>query len=233
MKVVRVLSAPKEGNTASQYEDAWAVAGESVVLCDGASSAVYAREWAQRLAEEFAGGAPFPESDDAFWERVAAQGRAWRAAVEGGSHAWYAAEKLPEGSAASLLAVTLAKGVWQARAVGDACCFLLRADRLKYAFPLTRSRQFGTHPALVPTDPSRLRRRPPVVRFSTPVEAGDRLLLMTDALACWLLSGYERREKPWNGIVQEEGAFAAWVTRQREAGALKNDDVTLIELEPG
>ena len=67
-------------------------------------------------------------------------GRTWRAQVEHRATSWYAQEKLPHGSSAALLVVTwdLAARTWEARAVGDVCVFLVRGNKLRYAFPLTK-----------------------------------------------------------------------------------------------
>ena len=105
MKLIRALTAPKDGNTDAQYEDAWALSQEQPLLAvaDGASAAVYAREWAELLVAEFTRGAPFPGDDEGFWERVSGLGTHWQKSVGTGATSWYAQEKLPQGSQASLL----------------------------------------------------------------------------------------------------------------------------------
>ncbi len=233
MRLVRHLWAPKEGNTDAQFEDAMAVGAQAVVVCDGASAAVFAREWAQSLATYFAQNR-VPADDLGLWQCVAALGAGWQERVgapaeTGKARAWWAEEKLPEGSAASLLVVRCDDGAWVAEAVGDACCFIVRADRLKYAFPLTKSRAFGNHPALVPTHPQRLAVPPTVQRFRAAAEPDDRLIVATDAFAGWFLGEYERRRKPWNAL-PDDTAFLAWLKTRRDTGQMKNDDVTLLEL---
>ena len=87
---LNVLHAPKEGNTENQYEDAYAFSvtddRATVVVADGASSAVFAREWANLLVDAFSGSEegpegeahPFPEEDAAvaqrLWKRWARHG---------------------------------------------------------------------------------------------------------------------------------------------------------------
>lgn len=230
MKLLRHLTAPKDGNTAEQYEDAWAVGENTVAVADGASAAVYARQWAELLVADFT-AAPFPTSDDDFWARVSGLGGQWQKKVGGGAKSWYAQEKLPQGSQASLLVAQLdpVTRTLHAQAIGDVCCFLIVDDTLHYAFPLTKSKQFNSHPGLVATDPAALKDRPKVVRMSVVVPEGARLLILTDALSAWFLAEHERKRKPWNTLPNDTG-FPAWLKGTRESGALKNDDITLLDL---
>lgn len=235
MKLIRALTAPKDGNSDEQYEDAWALSETHPVLAvaDGASAAVYAREWAQLLVAEFARDQAFPEDDEAFWTQVSELGARWKSSVGTGATSWYAQEKLPQGSQASLLVLEVEPQSRQltARAIGDVCLFLVVKDTLHYAFPLTKSKQFNSHPGLVATDPTALKDRPDIVRFSAKLPAAPvRLFAMSDAVAAWFLLEFERKRKPWNTLPSDT-IFAPWLKGTRDSGALKNDDVTIIELE--
>lgn len=233
---VRTLHAPKEGNTEEQYEDAFrcGVSGEdarlTVTVADGASSAVFARQWAQLLVDAFHESPALGAADGELREAVARLGDAWREEVTGRAKSWYAQEKLPQGSSAALLVAQWepARGTLRAMAVGDACLFVVRNDRLRFGFPVTRAHAFGDRPPLLSTEARG--EAPPFLRFETPFQAGDRFLLMTDALAAWFLGTFEARRKPWNGLPQDEEAFAAWLKQRRDAGEIKNDDVTLVEV---
>ena len=67
-------------------------------------------------------------------------------------------------------------------------------------------------------------------------EPGDRLYLMTDALAQWFLHAQEQGGRPWQDVAsalaapQPDAAFAAWIEALRGREALRNDDVTLLAL---
>lgn len=236
--VSRALYAPKEGNIDDQYEDAFAVCGSAlpdrftVAVSDGASSAGYAREWANLLTQSFAKDEPFP-GDATFFARILALGEEWRGQVEGGATSWYAQEKLESGSAATLLVVTLdadAKTL-SASCVGDVCLFVIRRDKLRFGFPVTRSKGFSNRPDLLSTENIGTRKPPTLLNFSTSIEPGDRLFFLTDAVAQYFLARFEtRREKPWHNLPRTQTDLAPWLQEKRDSGELKNDDVTILEV---
>ena len=73
---------------------------------------------------------------------------------------------------------------------------------------------------------------------SGPLRAGDRLFLMTDALAEWFLHAHESGRRPWEAVdrllslERPEEAFAAWVEQLRDGDGLRDDDATLLVIEP-
>jgi hypothetical protein len=236
MATLCALHAPKEGNSEAQYEDAFAHTPLhedifTIALADGASSAGFAREWANLLVHAFT-HAPFPASDTEAAEVITALGRDWRESVGGRATSWHAQEKLDSGSASTLLVVTWhrGQGVWEARSVGDVCVFLVRGNRLRYAFPLTKARKFDDRPALLTTEIGPRTPLPRVVRYTERFEEGDRFLLMTDALAAYFLGEFEAKRKPWTDLPRTPDAFTLWLKSHREGGQMKNDDVTLVDM---
>ena len=240
MEITRSLWVPKEGNTDLQYEDASADTlipdgARLIAVADGASAAVFARNWAQILTKGFTNDTLLPSDDDAFFAKVTELGDLWRAEVGasesgGKARAWWAEEKIPQGSAASLLLVHFGLEKWTALGVGDVCLFAVENDRLKWSFPLTKSKQFSNRPALLTTDLASLKERPKVIRHSAPIAAGTRYFLLTDALSHWFLSEHEKRKKPWEILPETPETFASWVAARRTDRSLHNDDVTLIEI---
>jgi hypothetical protein len=236
MTTLRAMHAPKEGNSEAQYEDAFAHTPLeadvfTVAVADGASSAGFAREWADLLVRAFV-AVPFPASDAEAADAVAALGRDWRESVGGRATSWHAQEKLEHGSAATLLVVTWdrTRGTWEARSVGDVCVFLVRSNRLRFAFPLTKARKFDDRPALLSTEVGPRLPAPGVVRYVERFEAGDRFLLMTDALAAYFLAEYEARRRPWVELPETPEALGPWLKVRRDEGRIKNDDVTLVDV---
>jgi len=60
---------------------------------------------------------------------------------------------------------------------------------------------------------------------------------MTDALAKWCLAEREAGGNPWCelelllALPERSDGFTFWIERLREAGRLRNDDVTLLAVE--
>jgi len=234
----QALRLPKQGHTESECEDAWVAdpAAGRFAVADGASESAFAGLWARLLAEGFrAASRPRRLTD---WLGPAR--RAWSAAVSGLELPWYAEIKRDEGAFATFLGLSIRRPRpgrpprWGAVAVGDSCLIRVRKDGALRAFPLSCSADFGNQPALLR---SRVGLDPVPRRCSGSLRPGDRLFLMTDALAQWFLGRHEEGERPWEALApllsapRPEAAFAAWVEERRGAGMLRDDDVTLLSLE--
>jgi hypothetical protein len=93
---------------------------------------------------------------------------------------------------------------------------------------VAKSAGFDDRPALLSTEARAA--IPTVKRFGTAIEADDRFLLMTDALAAWFLADFEKKRRPWESLPSDPEAFAAFVQKERDDAKMKNDDATLIEI---
>jgi len=232
-----VLSLPKHGHTNDEYEDAWAAdpsAGRFAVA-DGASESSFAGLWARLLAESFVAASSATD----FLDVLDSPRRRWAAEVMGLELPWYAEMKRDQGAFATLLGVSIRlpvagrPGVWRAEAVGDSCLMRLRKGKNLRAFPVRKSADFGNRPHLMGSlaGPS-----PTPEQASGSLLVGDRLFLMTDALACWFLHTSERGGRPWKVVAdlltgaRPQAEFAGLVAGLREDGALHNDDVTLLTI---
>src|SRR5262249_1370760 len=106
-------------------------------------------------------------------------------------------------------------------------------DNLIQAFPLQHADDFGTKPNLIS---SRSEAGPKQLRGQGIWLAGDRLLLMTDALAQWFLRQTEQGKKPTQALDRvlaeptTDAARAAWIEQLRDRDGMRNDDVTLISI---
>ena len=225
----RTFVVPKAGHAADECEDAVACnnpAGRFAVA-DGASESIYAGEWARMLCAGFitdrSAGARIDPWLGAARER-------WRALVHGQPAPWHVAEKLEDGAFATFLGLAVgAGGRWQAVATGDTCLFVVHKDGLRGAFPVPTAAAFGTRPALIGSHPGG-RIKAPAAHGT--VLAGDRLLLMTDALAEWFLMEHEAGRSPWRELLAlTADGLPDWVAGRRADRRLKNDDVTLVVIE--
>ncbi len=242
--------APKRGNVASEYEDAYFperachrhdLSEFRCAVADGASESAFSREWARLLVRRY------------HYQRMSLDllRRCWLRKVTRQPVPWYLDEKIRRGAHATLVGLSIRDpkpsepcgGSWKAIAVGDSCLFHVRDDELLTVAPITRSDQFNNHPHLVSTnsstsfglDESRIK----VV--SGQWLASDVFYLLTDALAEWTLAEHEAGQPPWSvfrslGRDGDSGAegqqcFETLVANQRENGGLHNDDATLLRIE--
>jgi hypothetical protein len=151
---------------------------------------------------------------------------------------WYAEIKREQGAFATLLGLGVRaptgkrRGGWRAVAVGDSCLMHIREGRCLLSFPVQKSADFNNEPRLISSRDGDARPE----RGLGSWKAGDRLLLMTDALAQWFLQTHEAGGDPWEPVAlalaadDPQAAFADWIAELREREELRNDDVTLLEI---
>jgi hypothetical protein len=75
-----------------------------------------------------------------------------------------------------------------------------------------------------------------MVRHRGDWQSGDSFYAATDALAAWFLRSAHAGERPWEvlrDLDTDAGppSFAEWVLERRAAGAMHNDDVTLVRID--
>ena len=231
---VRCLSyrLPRRGHAADECDDACACAVERgrFAVADGAAESAQSGLWARLLVEAFVGAEALPAwpgwiaGVQARWAELA--GPPPEAPVP-----WYLEDRQRQGAFATFLGLAIDGPGWLALAVGDSCLFHVRDGRLLAAFPLERAEQFDNAPWLVGsrTDPDKV----PLERGAVlggEAWPGDRLWLMTDALARWFLAEHEAGARPWGELeaLADEKAFAARVEAWRDSRRLRNDDTTLV-----
>jgi hypothetical protein len=244
----RTWWAPKAGHAPDEYEDAfWPeedLDGDldscRFAVADGASEASFSGLWARLLVSAYGRGRLRP---GALARALPALQQEWLAGATSRTLSWYAEEKLRTGSFAALAGLTLRRaaagpgGTWEAMAVGDSCVFQVRQDRLALAFPVSRAADFGTTPHLLSTQARHIERAvDDLQRVRGRWLPGDSFFLLTDALACWFLGEHERGGAPRSALPDREGPdvaarAGAWVAALRAAGALRNDDLTLLRVD--
>jgi hypothetical protein len=71
-----------------------------------------------------------------------------------------------------------------------------------------------------------------IVYDSGIIQKGDRLFLLTDAIALWFLKSSDSSAKPWDTLqsIENMEAFVAFVDTLRAGKEIKNDDVTAITM---
>jgi hypothetical protein len=239
-------SVQKAGNSLEEYEDAYWPQSPvedcgrsfSFAVADGATEASYSKIWAGLLVQAYC-GAQFDGHD--LTESLLNIQTEWKEAIGAQPLPWYAEEKIRDGAFSSLLGFTIQEaespgttpGVWGAVAVGDSCLFQVRDDELHISFPLNRSEDFNSRPALLSSKPtSNEHLSEHIHRLTGEWQPGDVFYLMTDALACWFLKAVENGEKPWKIRRSTQESFENWIDKLRKESAIRNDDVTMYRVEP-
>jgi len=229
---------PKAGCSHAEYEDAtaWSSRKRRFAVADGASASAFARLWAQLLVRAYVAGNLRAESLEG---DLAPTQSEWASHVDHRPLAWYAQEQARRGAFAALAGLALHDDAsWSALAVGDCCVFQLRDDALLAAFPLDDASAFDNRPLLLGSraeSNAALRSSGAIRAMRGSWQPGDTFLLTSDALAAALLRGVEQYARsPLASLSFERsaGGFRRWVRNMRAEQRMRNDDVSLLWLDP-
>ncbi|GAA4445338.1 hypothetical protein GCM10023148_52180 [Actinokineospora soli] len=233
---------PKTGHAPHEWEDA-AGCGEGAaarfVVVDGATEAFDALRWVAQLVTSFLDAGPeITAADLAGW--FESMQRRWTTDAPDRFGSVIEEYKFrTEGSFATFVGGEVVgldgpRPRWAAAALGDAVLFHVRAGRLLTHFPALSVDDFGLVPDGVDTRPAAL---PGMLRGLAfgggELAAGDELFVATDAMAHWLLRRAATDQTAlWTVLsgLHHHAAFAELVVDQRAAGAMRDDDVTLLRI---
>jgi len=164
------LWAPKHGNSADEYEDAFAPAVDGPLegnrlrfaVTDGATDAAFSRTWAELLAKGYLKGWVCDRSGKAA-EGLGRLSRLWQRRVGSIPLPWYGEEKRRHGAFAAVVGLEIsapegpegAPATWRSFAVGDCRLFHIRGERLLGSFPIEDPADFGSSPVLLSSNMSR------------------------------------------------------------------------------
>mgnify|MGYP001795084435 CR=1 FL=1 len=231
----------KHGNSIGECEDAVEVDPRRSVLAvaDGASSSFGANIWAETLTKQFVKTPPKPLSVSSFhsWLEAArsASPESKPPGGEGDANGWWSEQGARQGAYSTVIgAAIMADGANQVATVmclGDSCAFVLTGEAgsrsVRRALPYDDAEQFGSHPALLGSASDRPHDEP--TWTTIPIDAGDLLVLASDAVSEWLL-GDPQRFNLFDG--HEPDAIAQRIIEERTNGLIVNDDMTLAVIEP-
>lgn len=245
---------PRAGSTPSEWEDGVGFdvgdpatgRGARLVVADGATEAYDAIRWVEQLVTSFLGvdgdpaGPPALTEDgmDAWFGRM--QARWFRDRPARFGSVFEEVKFTRSGSFATLLCAQVdglagPRPSWSAVALGDTVLFHVRGAEVLRQFPALAAEDFGLDPDGVFTAPeARGRMRDRLARAGGGLAPGDRLYVATDALAHWLVRAHRELDptRLWDTLDRlDPAAFAALVEANRRAGALRDDDVTLLRLQ--
>jgi hypothetical protein len=239
---------PRQGYRLEECQDASAGDPERgrFAIADGAAESPYSALWAHLLVEDFVRHhermPPWASWLPSLQERwVAASGLAPSRERPDAGVPWYLEPGLIQGAFATFLGLVIEDNSWHALAVGDSCLFQMRQGELVRTFPIARAADFSNAPWLIGsrTSPGEVPHKNGV-QDQGDWQPGDRLWMMTDALAQWFLIQVEAGGKPWLALDpllhtagsadDSQQAFTAWIDGQRALRHLRNDDVTLLAI---
>ena len=232
----------KLGYEDREADDAFASSDAVFAIADAAAQSYLSGRWARRLVERCVSlsdiwlDVPIAVRETcAEWSEVLAAYVAQRE-ESGRPIKFYEEPKLALGSHATLLvaqgAVSLEGGqtVWRVIGVGDSCIFRVSKEAVTAAVPITQSIDFDTAPALI-SSLKHAEKEPDYLRAHGTWVSGDRLFMLTDAVAQWLLRGYENGDSPWSVLESlDEASFRNWVDEERRLGRMRDDDVTVTRI---
>lgn len=239
-----VFSAPKRGNTEKELEDCAAsrdlTHGDEprYIVVDGATEAYDSVRWADHLVSSFVGVAAPQLTSGSMRRWFAEMQTFWQA--EAPARVSYIEERaFAQGSFATLLGCELVgltsdRPTWHAAALGDTVLFHVRNGRLLTHFPELQASDFGRNPDGVHTSPTCLDNMVDKLSFAVgDLQVDDLLFLATDAFAEWMVRVDQNdEEKLWNVLrrLDHPLSFERLVNDQRDAGRMRNDDVTLLRV---
>jgi hypothetical protein len=202
-------------------------------VSDGASESFDSRAWAALLVNAYIADPAF----SALWlSKVLAT---YLATVDYESLSWSKQAAFDRGSFATLLAVEVApNGNIEVLALGDSVAFHLRGDKLVTSFPYTSAEEFDARPQLLSTvavsntfitEPGFFGRN---TSRTWHVQAGDIILLATDAVSQWALRERQSERDALNYLraVASLEDFELEVLELRRQARIRVDDSTIIRL---
>ena len=230
----------KEGEPQYRCEDAAAVDRDGLRfgIADGATEGLDSRRWARYLTKAWVSPSSAKLDSSALPEHLKLLGERQRQRWAGRELPWYLEEKSREGAFAAFLGLDLRQSpTWNAVAIGDCCLFVERAGALIESFPLSSPEQFGSQPILLPSMVLRYPSYKNAIRMKSGVlHAGDRLLLMSDAIAGWYLRSWSEELSVRDNFTcalnnQNKGVLKTIIASERDNKQLRNDDVAIVHID--
>jgi hypothetical protein len=229
---------PKRDSRASECEDAIGVNLDSLrfAVSDGATEGFNSRRWARYLTTAWTSAPPIELDLTLLHSQVKTLGHRLFEQKDTAGLPWYLEEKASQGAFAAFVGLHIhSSGTWEAVAIGDCCLIHENADYF-YAFPLTTPAEFNSRPMLIPSLIDKYPSLGGAVRISEGTsQAGDRFLLMSDAIACWYLglgrSSPDVLSRFRSALdAPDKAALADLVADERAEQHLRNDDVAVLNL---
>lgn len=245
----QVWHVAKDTAFAAEYEDAFSVQLRDgrAAIADGVSSAIFSGRWARILTRRAVEDPPDLSLPDAWINWLAEPRRLWLEEIDFPRMPVHQKQKLRQvgGSFCTLCwvelyAIPYAEGetprcLLRSFALGDSCLLHIRSGKLLRSFPLTKVEEFDLDPDSICSVAGSRDGRQPLASIEFECLEGDSIVLVTDAIAKWMLSRVESGETtPWEQLwVLTEAEWVNAIERLRDTNIMKRDDTTMIVLKVG
>jgi hypothetical protein len=216
------------------------------VVADGVSTLFFSRRWAALLATYFL-DVPLT-GDDPFeveWWLRPLQEQFKEQSPDVNTLHWSVRQKGREGSASTLASVRVTdindasdKPVTaELLAFGDSCVFIgnEEAQEVRISFPVENVLDFERAPIAIPSLFAKFNRKfhHCLIKRNVPLQAGDILILATDAVAKWILGkGANTRESVWAAFMEvaqkTPSDWSTFISRCRQVRQMVDDDSTAL-----
>jgi hypothetical protein len=250
----RSFSIAKSGNRDEENEDAYIpISGITQVIdqkpsrfliADGATQTSFSALWAKSLVEACS---KTSLSEANFYQSVHSARETWLQSFEGKEIPWHATEKVRQGAFCTLIWLEIHHSpllpgntfTWKALAIGDSCLFIARNQNIYLSLPIQNPDEFALSPTLIPTNLDRLSSIKGKIRSARgTLKQGDQIFLASDAFSAWIMKKSPADDQQKNLVqlfnrISDLKSFSTWINSLRKTGEMKNDDTTLIIIEPG
>ena len=228
---------PKHGHSLVECEDAFACnrTTRRFAVADGATESFDAASWAQRLATKWVNSSDLLTEED-IWSWLKSEGQVHNDSWDRLDLPWYSMEKRRAGSFAAFVGVEIHDDKsWNALALGDSCLVHCGTSNVQMMFPVSSSIDFGSAPVLAPSCTElNIHARSAIALKTGKLDDGDKLLLLSDAIAAWYIGLNEQQDhKTWSDFDDllsqgDKTALSDFLELERATGRLKDDDVAIV-----
>lgn len=223
----------KQVDSPTTNEDAavWIPERHQAAVLDGATESYAAQRWVSIIVNQMqaSGRIDLASAQDEY-----------AASMSSEALSWMQAEAAQRGSFTTLATVQPTHGGLRARLVGDSAIILLSSGSVLRAYPFSDAESFSSAPEALASAPDLLDSTQRLLDECTwdiaLTSAVDTVMLVTDAIAAWLLVNDKalRRSRVQQVLgCRTDMDWADLVIRERIRAEMKTDDSTAIILEVG
>lgn len=233
MQVIFKSTVSKELEYPQSNADCFAIKKNTIALSDGASMSFASNVWATILVNHYGLSG---RTVSAKW--LDSCRSKYNLMYEYDSMNWLKQAAYAKGSHATFLSLKMKQNIVEITAVGDTVAFIFESGNLAASFPLDKSVSFNRTPELLSTNQvtnglftkgGRLRSS---AKFNYVLKNDVQTIaiLMTDALAEWVLKSMESGSDVWRQVfnLKTDNDFIELIINQRDANKINIDDSTII-----